>query len=178
MLNRRLNLIDAMILISAVATGLVSARWWYGQPGYVSPSAIDVQSASEMIDWLLLPMTFALLAIRLSKPRPRCRRLVRQPGLQANLVICLAIASALLNGRWGYKPHWSSLPLGIGVEQVSLVGPMLAAGWILTALARSRRPEPSVIDRLGRVVGWAWIVLWVDRSLLAGDSLMRMWLAF
>jgi hypothetical protein len=65
----------------------------------------------------------------------------------------------------------------IGVERASEVGPVLVIGWILTALVGRRRPEPCAIDRLGRAVGWAWIVLWIARNILDESSLVRMWLA-
>jgi hypothetical protein len=110
MLHRRWNLFDSMVLISATALGLGSARWWYNQPGYVNPSALNAQSASEIVAWLLLPMSPALIAIRLREPRPPWRRRVRQPGLQANLVICLATVSGLLNSRGETDPIGTGSP--------------------------------------------------------------------
>ena len=176
LLHRRWNILDSLILVSAMAIGLTLARWWYHHPGFVNPAELNVQSISEIIAWLFLPMTPALIAVRLRKPRPRWRRAIRQPGLQANLVICLATASGLLGSRWGDKPEWSGLLTVIGVGQVDLVGPMLIAGWVLTALSGARRPEPSTIDRLGRAAGWAWIVLWTAKSFLNERCIVRMWL--
>src|SRR4051812_5705451 len=116
-----------MILVSASALGLASARWWYNLPGHVSQSSLDVQSVSEMVAWLLLPMSPALIAIRLRQPRPPWRRLVRQPGFQANLVVCLAAITETLGG-WGYTPEWHPpSPLGIAISPMAPSAPWLGS---------------------------------------------------
>jgi hypothetical protein len=175
---RRWALLDAMILVGAIAVGLGAARWWYDQPGYVNPSALDAQSVCELIAWLLLPLSPALIGVRLRRPRPRWRRLVRQPGFQANLLVGMATVAALFNNRWGYRPTLFQVPFGIGSDQVNEVAPVVAVGWVLTALVGRRRPEPGMIDRLGRALGWAWIALWLARIIVGKDSLVRLCIGY
>lgn len=58
-------------------------------------------------------------------------------------------------------------PIGcFGVMTTSLAtpcGPAVAAAWTVLAVSGRWRPERSWIDRLGRVLGWSWILI----SLLA-----------
>jgi hypothetical protein len=168
------NLLDAMILISAIALGLAAARCWYDQPGYVGTWPLDVQSICDLVAWVLLPLSLALIVIRLRKPHPRWRRLVRQPGFQASLLVGLATVARLLGNHWGYRPTlFEFFLIGIGFRQANDVVPIMSIGWLLTALVGARRPEPGTIDRLGLALGWAWIGLWVVTLVLGETSIVR-----
>lgn len=142
---RRFTLADAMILVAAAGAGLAGARWWYRQPGFVNPSSLDVQSSTELVAWALMPFIPALAMIRLKGPRPRRRKLLRESGFQAITASGLGVVAALLTGRWGIRPGWSSLGYGIG----SGAGHGRAGGGDLLAPDRpGRGPEvPTRGDR-------------------------------
>ncbi len=173
---RRFTLADAMILVAAAGAGLAGARWWYRQPGFVNPSSLDVQSSTELVAWALMPFIPALAMIRLKGPRPRRRKLLRESGFQAITASGLGVVAALLTGRWGIRPGWSSLGYGIGSGAPDMVGPAVAISWLLTGLAGARRSRPGAIDRSGRALGWLWIAVWASRCALLPDSLIRMWI--
>jgi len=172
---RPFHLADAMILTSAVAIGLGSARWYYHQPGFVNPSDLSLRTVSEMVGYFLLPIAPTLIGIRLRRPRPNWPRLVRQPGFQANLVVCLVAVLSPVNGKWGYRPNWYGVLTGIGLDQPRLAGQTVAIAWILTALVGRRKAEPGVIDRLGRASGWAWIGLGLVSGVFDRNCFIAQW---
>jgi hypothetical protein len=96
-----------------------------------------------------LSTTLAALIYRLRRPRPRWRRLVRQPGMAAVLTAVIV---------------WlASLPLVVLEPDLGrpavLAGFGITARWGLLRLSRRWRCEPSWVDRLGRLVGITWIAL-------------------
>jgi hypothetical protein len=96
---RRFTLIDAMVLIAATALALVPIR--YGD-SFGLLESIPSTSALEWLSffaygsyWILTPLlvawSLALWALRFRQPRPRLRRLFRQPGMTATTAILLTV---------------------------------------------------------------------------------------
>jgi hypothetical protein len=176
-----------MILVAALAVGLGGLRvlgpleYLTDLLGAMLTKEAWTRDGLEEIgsEFLLLAtpsavsMTLALLVLRLRRPRPVWRRLARQPGLMA----CLALVVA-----WGCSVVFTVLHLiavdGFSIEAAggqfadtfswlevfSKVGRMLggfavAICWSTLAVGGRWRAEPSWIDRLGRIVGVAWIVM-------------------
>jgi hypothetical protein len=92
--RRWFTLLDAAVLIAATAVGLGSYRvievakepWALfdsrgSQPVWGWKGAVwDIRADSERVLPFLMPWTIAVLALRFLCPRPRLRRLLRQPG--------------------------------------------------------------------------------------------------
>lgn len=112
----------------------------------------------------------ALCALRLRTPRSRCWRVFRQPGIAACSAVL--IASTYFAIRFGllttfyhvhHKLEWSDAATQIDWEplcselagSIFLSVPMV---WIIMLPGRVFRPEPSGIDRSGRVWGAYCIV--------------------
>ncbi len=187
--SRRFTLLDGMILIVALGLILGAARWLYEEGSVWSlilTFKTDFAWEWDRFDYLALgllvsatavavPTTLAVLAMRLRKPRPRWRKLIRQPGLVACLMLLPSWAAALAftvinvlsidqtmpefkngttyaqqGGVWvqGFA-EWSSLLGGFAV----------LIAWGTLALAGRWRAEPTWLDRLGRLVGLAWIAM-------------------
>ncbi len=101
----------------------------------------------ELLCSVLLGLTLVQPLLRLRSPRPRLRALVRQSGF---VVCCAVIVGTLVFvdlswiaviDRW-----WAFVP----AAALLLLWPILGLPpW---------QAEPSWIDRLGRAVGWGWIV--------------------
>jgi hypothetical protein len=182
---------DGMILIAAIAASLaLSGRIADETKGFVSwprlPSTIswvrkiaienpkdawDTASAlSQLVILLvllslpfLLAISLALIPIRLTPPRPRRRRLARQPGAVA---ACAALVAVLFVGTFyaavrsisnkseetaGAEAAFALMCLPI------FVGLSIASAWATQVAAGFWRPEPCWVDRAGRFVAAVWI---------------------
>ena len=65
--------------------------------------------------------------------------------------------------------HVETMPMGLedAVDFVSTVaGWMVAAAWFTLVVAGASRPEPSWIDRAGRILGACWIAVVIVNSFL------------
>lgn len=182
---RRFGLGDALILIAGLAAALALSRvhrelyegwsWsalWTLQPG---------ESRKEHVVTLAMFLggvapgpafvgSMTVLALRLRGPRPRVARLARQPGFLAGATVLLATAAgALLLAGYNLliRPGPGQPPLsGPATLLLALltmmpvpVGLAVMASWFTLALNRRWRPEPSWLDRAGRVFGWLWLLL-------------------
>ena len=178
---RRFTIVDGMILVAATAVGLVGARsnviegrdslswdptWWsYGnlEAGIVSFAVVIPPAAA----W-----TAAVVILRLRSPRPRGRRLARQPGMVAACSAMGAMAVVVaLNAMFAglYRlVRGASIASGNGVLGwclvyslilPSILGFVVAASWATLAVGRRWRAEPGWIDRLGRALGVFWIAM-------------------
>jgi hypothetical protein len=160
--RRRLSIADVMIVVAAAAIGLVLVRQPFPISGR-SPMSALAWSGLVLATDFLAPVSFAFLAIRLRPPRPTFRRLARQPGFAACLVV--AAASVVVAGLFGIDqilakggPHlnsesWCSLE----VHSAALA---VLGSWITLATAgRWRRLATGGVERLGRLVGWTWLSL-------------------
>jgi len=165
--SRPFTLGDAMILIVALALGLAIAR-----PGIiVIADAIrsvplkqfrtlaGAVSLGRFLNIVLLNFLFfllpAFLIMRLKRPRAALRSMICQPGFAAcaaPVVIVLAtLPLALLH------------PSGLAGQVIEIVGQVLLVGaaplaWVFLVATRRWNPEPSWIDRLGRILGALWMV--------------------
>lgn len=100
----------------------------------------------------LLGLTPAFLVIRLRRPRPPLRTLVRQPGMMAALAIVFGLF-------WGTGGLLWLLPGKVDAFTAAptAAGGAVAVSWIVLALARSWKPEAGWVDRIGRALGCAAI---------------------
>jgi hypothetical protein len=188
MKSRSFGLTDAMILVVAVATGLSVNRmdWPLFLLRWSNP--VDAHDSIEHFLGLVMPhaatMTVALLALRMRSPRPQFRRIARQPGSVACMValaMLLVITSWIAvtwsagkavvfsrdivlrhsNGHTRVDPGFLVFPFSGKVLVVygDRIGFAVAGAWLALLLVGGWKAEPSWIDRLGRAVGWLWIVL-------------------
>jgi hypothetical protein len=95
--RRRFGLGDLMILIAALAAGMQGARGLWrlqvegprGPSWSLTPTRLMVAAVAASI---AAPMTIAVLALRLRRPRPARRRIWTQPGAAAALACALMFA--------------------------------------------------------------------------------------
>ncbi len=116
---------------------------------------------------VLAAWTGAYLASRLRAPRPRRRRLIRQPGLAAAvaaLAVLIVEAPAVvgiawLDGRFGWATpsRVAQVAANATVLLAHHAGLAVAVAWLTLALAGRWRAERGWIDRWGRALGCAWI---------------------
>jgi hypothetical protein len=176
-----------MILVAATALGIAWAKagwdWMYlsrteknlAIPTFWEPYDRAVRALPAALP-CLATWTLALLALRLSRPRPRLYRVAMQPGSAA----CIAAAIGLLISAvdfglttfWWWAIEGEKMPLGRvpshAMEYLFQAAPRIAvattAVWAMLALCRRARPESSWIDRTGRALGVVWILLAICRG--------------
>lgn len=159
-----------MILVAATGVGLAWARYnyeWDGRPPPFWDAARSVYKRAALVIAvgllevlpLLFAWTLAVLTIRLRRPRPRLRVLLRQPGFVASLSATLALLlcglTLIPDLASGNKPA----PLRWYLVNFTPEPAFAVFGaWFTLAANRRWRPEPSWIDRLGRLLGIAWFL--------------------
>ncbi len=181
---RKLTVLDALILVAAVAVGLAGARHFMpseaGGESYPNSLEVDPRTAFrhglEVFNgWLacsayvLAPVTVALAALRIWAT-PRLRRLARRPGAVACGAVALTVGwdlarsavyvlIGLASGR-PYEGFWQFTCLLVSGENAGLA---IASAWgLLLASGRWRR-EPGWLDGGGIALG----AFWVSQALLA-----------
>jgi hypothetical protein len=176
--RRKATILDAMILVAAVAGGLALSRQmfqvyaiegnWFGR---VAEGLVRVSAVLPF----LMTLTPAVLLMRLRRPRPRWQRMFRQPGVAACAAamgpVTLAWARiAYLDWHppgpalafafdWAWGPGTVVWHCGIDA------GLWVLAAWLALSLSGRRRTERGGIDRLGRVVGAGWLLVLAVRIL-------------
>jgi hypothetical protein len=186
---RRFGIGDALVLLVALSISLERFRaihWfasfprtvmWCGravlQLAGLSPWAAFGQTRQGLryslfvtiVDQLLLrtlcPLLLGLMVaqplLRLRRPRPPLARVVRQSGLVTCLMgIALVCMLMTLGDMW-----FSGFALNLGLTRAII----LFMIWPLLGLP-PWHAERSWIDRLGRGVGWGWIVAIISGALL------------
>ncbi len=187
--DRRFSIADVMILVPAAAVAAALLRPYMSGfarvLGYLSGAMNDPWSLWRGYFWLrgpgscvVVPWMAAMIVIRLRRPRPRRIRLASQPGFAA----CLAVMASLLPGLAWYASirHRPGFRRPEGFEQTWAIithwsDTAVVGSWIALALARRWRPEPTWIDRMGRVLGGYWMfLLFGGLALEWMDSLLKL----
>ena len=174
--RRRFHLGDSLILIAAFALALsvllfgkwfdrIPGRvsfWWEARPKFVGgfprflewgPSTraavtLMVEEFVQLLSSVLVGLTLVQPFLRLRRPRPPLRDLVRQSGFVACLGV---IVGTFIFVDLGWVAR-------IEVPWQAIVASALLLFWPVLGLP-PWRSEASWIDRLGRAVGWGWIVV-------------------
>ncbi|HEX8201705.1 MAG TPA: hypothetical protein VF590_14580 [Isosphaeraceae bacterium] len=173
--RRPFTVLDAILLVAATATGLSILRethgdlWRHEVMNFRGkPVGKAVLNGIVALNWFVIcfaqPWTVALLALRLRRPRPPLRRLARQPGMVAgaavSLVLAVFAAAGALRVALGSSSSsaWADFVSDFALWVEAFVpGSAVAGAWLTLGLGRRWRPEPSWIDRAGRIVGLFWL---------------------
>lgn len=160
---RPVTVLDLMILVAATAVGLGLDRSFpvLGRHGIPAPWAAELPC--------LAAWTVAALALRLRRPRPAFRLLMRQPGAVASLVVVLLVAlvgafgAVAVGVKWGLNSYGVQTGGNIPISLLILFGLLVAVSgvvgaWLGLAFSSRRRTEPGWIDLLGRALGTLWVV--------------------
>ena len=97
----------------------------------------------------------ACLILRLRRPRPPLRMVIRQPGFAA-CAAPVAVVLAALPLAFVTPSELAGQVIEIGGQALAVAAVPLA--WLSLIATRRWNPEPSWIDRLGRVLGVLWMV--------------------
>ena len=160
--SRPFGLADAMVFIIALGLGLALARPAIvliadavrSDPRWRFQTVAGGVSLGRMLNIVLLNFLFflipAFLIVRLRRPRVALRSMICQPGFAACAAPVVVVLAAMpltiypLRGSAG-----EAVELGIQVLLVT-AAPL---AWAFLIATRQWNPEPSWIDRLGRILG-------------------------
>jgi len=176
-----------MVLIAATGIALLPLRLFLaGFPGISAGSTpAQILRLGLIVDAMLCPvawsLSLALWVLRLRQPRPGLPRVFRQPGMAASTAILVyssffmtaTLISLFLNYfSSGIFTQHMFIPMNfvmwILILAMSFMGITVFAVWTVLWLIGAWRPEPSWIDRAGRVLG----IYWVTNSLLFGSAVL------
>ena len=184
--KRKFRLLDAMILVAATAAGCAMMQGISRvTDGEISWSTIseswedyrETPNLAELMDLiepgivaltltmpLLIVWTLALIPSGFISPRPRFRRLMRQPGMIVPFAVLLMLGLLGLPMVIAISMNGAAILLeaglyeGLPVYLLPIGGMLVAASWMTLILGRRWRAEPNWIDRLGRALGTYWIM--------------------
>jgi hypothetical protein len=154
--GRQATIFDIMALTVAFALGYsVSLRLWAEQIPWPVIHGTSVA---------LLPITWGLVVVRILGSPPARRRLFYPPGLAACVAVSVASVLSLCYG-WDHPSVSVAGSLStLSIAALRAVQPLplaaaVAGTWLVLALDRRWRPEPSWIDRTARCLGLYWLVI-------------------
>jgi hypothetical protein len=157
--QRRLTILDATILVGASAVGLALAK---ASVDYAPRMPLASMYFARPISYFVLPLTFALIPLRLRRPRPPLDRIMLQPGMAACSAVAIVTAIRLVAWATCELPRWTELAASTVPRfwngDSNHPGAAVAMTWLGLALSRWWRPERSWIDRLGRFIGVLWLL--------------------
>lgn len=164
--TRRFTILDAMLLVAAVASGIaveratdydLHARLVRGRTRGGEIVAVLDYAQSKYLPFAMTG-TIALMASRLIPPRASFPRLARQPGAVACFVATLTISilAAWVASVHLFRPGRYHRPFGLW-GYCLYVSFAVISGWSCLALSGRWRAEPSWVDRAGRLIGMVWI---------------------
>lgn len=175
--DRSPTLVDAMILIAAIAAGLMIVKETWNQK-------IDLELIDKNEDWFdfleearrvitlcmtsfLMTLTPATLLLRRRRTGASARRLFREYGTIACIVAVCLLPFSL---RWPIEREpptslsefftWflKSCLVEMTESSISYCGPAVIGAWLAMKLGRTGRVG-GWVDRLGIVLGAAWSIL-------------------
>jgi hypothetical protein len=140
----------------------------YGPPQFLTRTIATYWSTVEwygvqVAELLILNLTMIFLLIRVRRPRPPAGALIRQPGTVAGLAVIFALTFVV---GWMHFLYFGRLIDG-AVTPIA-VGGTVAVAWTCLALFRRWEAEPSWVDRMGRILGAAAILVGAITFLVFG----------
>ena len=185
--ERRFHLIDLVVLVVGAALMLSADRavqWiWVAFGGWTAdvPSWDAWQTRRMAWSLGLAGFSLPLLIVLLVRPSDRARQRGGAPGLFVHpavaAVVVLRLAGWLARGaicKWletrprFYHPRWTVEVMDyLGDDLARDVAIAVAAGWLALMLVGRWRPERAWDDRLGRLLGVAWLGLYLGAPFFA-----------
>jgi hypothetical protein len=168
---RRFTVLDAMILIAAVALCLVIPSTFRALLPTRSYWIYDFRQY-----WLIMGSSWlaagslALAIVAVLVPRPAGRRRFRQPGVLAVVLVALTLTfnevQTLGHGITLYLTVGKSFDNGVFwwvfgpiYDMAFRAGLAVLSGWFTLVLAGGWQSAMGWLDRSGRLLGWMWIAL-------------------
>ena len=160
---RGVHLADIMFLVAATALGIMGTRSCYLQMRRIQTDLLHPENCVVLASPMMASVSLALLASEFSLRRRRLREISRRPGIAASgvtvLVIAMRIVSMLALNPTALPDFrfMRFLDYGFFWPATSEIGEGVLICWITLAFTGCWSPEPSWIDRTGRIIGVVWV---------------------
>jgi len=130
------------------------------------------QGVSSLLACLLCVSSATILVLNLRYPRPPLEDLACRPGFMASATVMLILVPHALvsvktlvimqlayprGGVTYLDPR--QLLLNLLMTMPFFTGATVLASWLTLLLNRRWIPRPTWLDRAGRAVGWAWLIV-------------------
>ena len=177
----RFTLLDLSFLIAAAALTFAAL----GEPGKLFWGSLKLSEAWVLLHYFALgltlsclaPFTLALLASGLIRRRPPFRRRLRRPGMSACCVVGLGFVilgpmQVAQYWRFGTGMNvmlWANLLALSSTREISL---LVVVTWALQWLGGRWAPEPTWLDRAGRLIGILWVAVFVSNTV---NECLKLW---
>jgi hypothetical protein len=157
---RRFGIIDWMGIVAAAAVAVALTRYHLGEIPIARRPGVAIAHVTRSV---ALPLSWMVVALS-SVGRVPGRRRPRPPGVAA--CVGVIVATGLSLSFWVHAVITSVPGLGwadfwqfIAQQIIGPMPPDIAVGsvWAVLALDRRWRPEPTWLDRLGRILGTYWL---------------------
>ena len=158
---RRFGIIDCMGIVAAAAVAVALTRYHLGR---ISIARTPGTAIAHMTRSVALPLSWMVVALSAFGRSPGRRR-PRPPGVAACVGVIVATGISL--ALWVNIVITSIPGVGLADEPWEFITqniidprpPAFAVGsvWAVLALDRRWRPEPTWLDRLGRILGTYWL---------------------
>lgn len=169
---------DLMVLVAAVAGGIALHRWVATpiDPGYrrqLTSTSYSYLPAQDWVDYLCARtpsyyawcLTIGLAVVRWLPPRPAARRVLRQPGAVASLVVGGSVPLGLALHYLQKALHVPDPAGGVALlghlaawnDAITWASPAVLGGWAALAWSGAWAAERSWVDWAGRVLGVYWL---------------------
>jgi hypothetical protein len=169
--RRRFTLLDALVLIAATAGGFAIIRFSQESsfPGELVMPPLErfLFEAGWTFDYRIPPvlvcLSLATALCALRSPQSLRKPLIRSPGVIACLLVVLVVVmetgrnfiTHLVRHRQDPFLEMATVNWAYVSRQAVLVA------WIAVRLSGRWRPVRGWPDRLGRWIGWTWLIMWV-----------------
>lgn len=169
------TVVDGMLLIASTGVGLVLLREIYKEFDYGVTGLSDLRRFGLLAQPLLLSWAVGLLAVGQHRLREPFWRRMRRPGVLACLMAAaMTLMSLGVRYAAAYVARRRGLPDPFGFSYSTLVlvaqsslatGFAILFSWATLLAAGAWRPSPDWIDRAGRLLGLAWVMLWLPLNI-------------
>jgi hypothetical protein len=184
--RRPFTVADAMILVAATTPSLILLRIAVNlgllRVGEThSPHFGFFGTIFLGVACLLAAPLLTLPILTLRYPRPDRKRAIRGPGFVACAVFMAGSVFPIVTFTEAMLIHH---PFGENLDLyyaelirnlTSSAGPMILGAWLALAVVGRWRPRPTCADRLGRVAGAGWVLLYLWQLLENDVVLPLIW---
>jgi hypothetical protein len=162
--SRGVHLAEIMLLVAATALGMVGTGYCYEEMKQIQTDLLHPENCVVLASPTMAALSLALLTCEFTLRRRRFKDMSRCPGFAANAIAALVLSLRAVHVL-ALNLHWlrdvgieTFLDYGFFWPATSEVGEGVFICWITMACTGCWRPEPTWIDRTGRVLGGVWIL--------------------